>query len=197
MSLTNINVAQQACLEVGLPPVQTMSDTTAEGIAIDAHYDTIVEDALSRYYWRFAMGQSILNLLTSSPAGRWSYAYQLPSTILAVRAVTVNDLPIEFDEYDSLLYCDADGTSEVVLDAVYKVDEAKWRSYFTRYVVLKLAAILASGVREDTDMSKLKEELAEVQYRRAKSTDAQGRTASALRPGRITNARVRYAGLGS
>jgi hypothetical protein len=196
MALTNIKVAQQACLEVGLNPVDTMTDTTTEGQVIAAHYDTVVGDALANHYWRFACGQAVLNLLTDTPAGRWPYAFQLPPEVLAIRAVTVNDSPIEFERYDDKIYCDADATIDVVLDGIYDTVESKWEPYFTRHIVLKLAAILASGVREDADMSKLKEELAEIQWRKAKNTDSKGRTTSRLRPTRITNARLRRAGIG-
>lgn len=197
MALTNIDVAQQACLEVGLTPVDTMSDTTTEGQLINAHYDTIVGEALSTHYWRFSCAQVVLNLLEATPAGRWSYAFQIPPECIAIRAVTVNSYPIEFEQYDDKIFCEADGTIDVVLDGMFNCVESKWKPYFTRYVVLKLAAILASGVREDADMSRIKEELAELQWRKAKNTDSKGRTTSRLRPTRITNARLRRAGLGN
>jgi len=197
MPLSNIKVAKQACLEVGLEPVDTMTDSTVQGQVIAAHYDTVVGDALSQHYWRFGCAQVVLNLLAAAPAGRWSYAFQIPNEVLSIRAVTVNSYPIQFEVYDDKIYCEADGTIDVVLDGMFDVVESKWKPYFTRYIVLKLAAILASGVREDWEMSKLKETLADIQWRLAKNTDSKGRTASHLRPTRITNARLRRAGLGN
>ena len=116
MALTNVQVAQQACIEVGLPPVQTMTDTTAEGKLIEAMYDMIVADALSRYTWRFACAQEELSLLSATPEGRWTYAFQLPSTVLTIKAITTVDQPIEFDQPDQL--ADAERTQR---DAVWNL----------------------------------------------------------------------------
>ena len=196
MALTNIKVAQMACIEVGLDPVQTMADDTAEGKAIASHYDNIVENAISIYFWRFAMAQKILVKLGSDPAGRWDAAYQVPSEVFTIRAVTVADSPISFERYDDMVYCNADTTVDVVLDASFDTAESKWPPYFTRLVVLQLAAVLASAVREDAEMRKALDDQSMIQFRLAKSRDGSARTASQLRPTRITNARIRRAGIG-
>ena len=195
MALTNIEVAQQACVEVGLRPIGTFDDGTTEAVVLKLHYETIVNDALARHYWRFGMSQVILQLLVDEPAGRWQFAFQLPPEVLAIKAVTVTDSPIPFDQYDDKIYANADNTVDVILDAMFNTVESKWRSYFTRYVVLKLAAILASGVREDASMSQLKEELANAQFLLAKNADSKGRTAGHIRATRITNSRLRRAGI--
>ena len=197
MPLSKVEVAQMACTEVGLDPIGSFEDGSTQSVVLKAHIDTIIEDALSQHYWRFGCAQAVLNVLDATPAGRWSYAFQVPGGVLSVRALTVSDYPIDFEIYDDQIYCEADGTIDVILDAMYYVDVPKWKPYFTRFVVLKLASILASGVREDAEMSKLKETLADIQWRTAKNTDSKGRTTSRLRPTRITNSRLRRGGTSS
>lgn len=196
MAMTNIKVSQMACIETGLNPISTMTDDTAEGKAITAHYDTIVANNLSLHYWRFACAQVELNLLLSTPAGRWGYAFQIPSSVLVIRAVTIAGFPIPFERYDDMIYCDADGTSPVVLDGIFDTPEAKWPAYFTRLVVLHLAAILASGVRENAEMRKQLDEEAVMQFRLAKNRDSSSRTTSRMKPTRITNSRLARGGNG-
>ena len=196
MALTNIKVGQMACVEVGLTPLATFADETTEALVVNTHYQTIVDDALSLHYWRFACAQVVLNLLAAEPAGRWGYAFQIPAEVLLIRAVTVSDTTIPFEIYDDMVYCDADATVDVVLDGVFNVVESKWPAYFTRYVVLKLATLLASGVREDAAMRKQLLDEAAVQFRLAKSRDSGGRTASKMKTVRITNSRLRRAGIG-
>ena len=195
LTLTDIRVAQMACVEVGLEPISTFTDGTTESLTLDLHYETIKGDALSQHYWRFGCAQVELQQLLDVPASRWQYAFQLPPEVIAIRALTVHDRHVPFERYDDKIYCDVDNTNPLILDAMFNTVEAKWEPYFTRYVVLKLAAILASGVREDAAMSKLKEEMADIQWRLAKNTDSKGRTTSRMRPERITNGRLRRNGL--
>ena len=195
MPVTKVNVAQQACIEVGCTPPAALTDDTTEALVINTHYDTIVENALSLHYWRFSCAQVVLNLLAAEPAGRWGYAFQIPAEVLLVRAVTVVGTTIPFEIYDDMVYCDADGSVDVVLDGVFNVAEIKWPAYFTRLVVLNLAAVLASGVREDAAMRTELDAQSLTQFRLAKSRDSSGRTASKLKTIRITNARLRRAGV--
>lgn len=197
MADSQIEVCKMACVEVGLEPIGTIDDDSKEALVLRTHYDTIVEDALSSHWWRFAMAQQVLNKLADDPAGRWEAAFQIPAEVLSIRAVTVTDKNIDFERYGDKIYCDADGTLDVVLDASYDTPEINWPGYFVRYVVLKLAAILASGVREDSEMTTAKEEGAEIQWRRAKHRNSTESSTKRIRPFRITSARQRRMGLGN
>lgn len=195
MPSTKLEVGQMACVEVGLTPMSTIADDTTEALVFRTHYDTLVEDALSLHYWRFACAQSVLNMLADEPAARWSHAFQIPAEVLLVRAVTVAGKQIAFDIYDDMVYCDADNTVDVVLDGIFDTPEIKWAGYFTRYIVLRMAALFASGVREDAAMRKQLDAEATVQWRLAKNRDSGGRTAPNMRATRVTNARLRRGGV--
>ena len=45
LTLTDIRVAQMACVEVGLEPISTFTDGTTESLTLDLHYETIKGDA--------------------------------------------------------------------------------------------------------------------------------------------------------
>lgn len=187
---TDIAVAQKACALIGMTPITSFGDNTAEAIVLNAIYDEIVESELAGYPWRFAMAQRTLNRLLAEPASRWDAAYQIPADILMVRAITVNDKPIEFDRYDDNIYCNAGANEQVVMDGTYRVKEIDWPAFFRLGVEYRLAAALASGVSMQADLSQLLDEKAEIQIRKARNIDASSQTTRKVSLNRLTNARL-------
>lgn len=187
---TKIAVAQKACALIGMQPITAFTDDSSEAIVLNAIYDEIVESELAGYPWRFAMAQRTLNRLVSEPASRWDAAYQIPSDILMVRAVTVSDSPIQFDRYDDNIYCDAGVNDTVVLDGTYRVLETDWPAFFRLGIEYRLAAALASGVSMQADMAQLFDEKAELQIRKAKQIDASSQTTRKVNLNRLVNARM-------
>jgi len=187
---TKIAVAQKACALIGMQPITAFTDDSSEAIVLNAIYDEIVESELAGYPWRFAMAQRTLNRLVSEPASRWDAAYQIPSDILMVRAVTVSDSPIQFDRYDDNIYCDAGVNETVVLDGTYRVLETDWPAFFRLGIEYRLAAALASGVSMQADMAQLFDEKAELQIRKAKQIDASSQTTRKVNLNRLVNARM-------
>lgn len=193
---TDVSIAQMACLEVGISAIASFTDTSTEGIVLNAHYDTIKNNELGRRFWRFAMGQHTLNRLAAAPVARWDAAYQLPTDIINIKSLQINGkYHIPFDRYGDTLLCDAGEDDTVTIDASNHVVEAKWPPYFSRLIVLRLATLLATGVREDAEMGQLKFNEAELQYRMAKNQDSQARSTQAMRATRITNSRSARGGL--
>ena len=187
---SDIAVAQKACALIGMQPITSFSDDSSEAIVLNAIYDEIVESELAGYPWRFAMAQRTLNRLSSTPASRWDAAYQIPADILMVRAVTVNDMPIEFDRYDDNIYCNAGVNETVVMDGTYRVKEIDWPAFFRLGIEYRLAAALASGVSMQADLSQLLDEKAEMQIRKARNIDASSQTTRKVNLNRLTNARM-------
>ena len=84
---------------IGGSPIQSFTDGTTESDIADAVYEDIVRAALTSSRWRFATTQFQLNRLDDTPIGRWDSTYQLPSDSLMINAITVQDLPIEYNIY--------------------------------------------------------------------------------------------------
>lgn len=187
---TDIQVAQKACALIGMQPITAFSDPSSEAIVLNAIYEEVVEAELAGYPWRFAMAQRTLNRLSSTPAARWDAAYQIPSDILMVRAVTVNDVPIQYDRYDDNIYCNAGVNETVVLDGTYDVKVIDWPAFFRLGIEYRLAAALASGVSMQADLSQLLDEKAELQIRKARNIDAASQTTRKVNQTRLVNARL-------
>lgn len=187
---TSIAVAQKACALIGMQPITSFNDDSSEGIVLNAIYDEVVESELSSFPWRFAMAQRTLNRLAAVPNARWDAAYQIPNDILMIRAVTVNDYPIEYDRYDDNIYCNAGVNETVVLDGIYRADEIDWPAYFRLGIEYRLASALASGVSMQADIAQLMDEKAELQLRKARHTDSSSQTTRKVNLNRLTNARL-------
>ena len=58
-----------------------------------------------------------------APTGRYDYAYQQATGTLMVHAVTVRDLPIEYQIYGDKIYADTSPTDVVIADYTYRANE--------------------------------------------------------------------------
>lgn len=189
MAFTNLDIAQGACVLVGIDAISSFTQGTTEANLINENYEDFVEAELSLYPFRFAMKQQALDRLSDTPAGRWDAAYQIPGDCLLVRALTVNDKQIEFDRYDDMIYCDAGIDDVVVMDYTYRPDEALWSKSFVAIIKHRLCAALASGVAQMPDIAKVHEDKAEHILIKARHMDSSSQTTRRLRPTRLVNRR--------
>jgi len=62
MSVTKIDICAQALIMIGAQPITSFEDGTTEAIACANLYENTVRDQLSRYRWRFSVGQVQLSV---------------------------------------------------------------------------------------------------------------------------------------
>ena len=175
---------------IGGDPIASFTDGTTESDLADAVYEDIVRAALTSSRWNFATKQFELNRLVATPVGRWDAAYQVPSDSLMINAVTVQDLPINYDIYEDQIFNNAASTDSVIADYIYRASEATWAPYFTLGVEFSLASVFALSVTRKADIAQSYTQLAEGQFRRAKARDSQQVTNQNLRLSRYHRARL-------
>jgi hypothetical protein len=178
MPLTDIEVASRSCVLAGLNPISGFNNTNDEEKATEALYPGVRDQCLTSYSWRFAVKESQLDRLAVTPvSGRWEAVYDLPSDLLMLRAVTVSGYRTPYDRYaERNIYTNTSADDVVVADYVYQVDENFWPPYFTRYVELKMASVLAASITLQADLSELFERKALMQFATAKHMDGQSQT---------------------
>lgn len=176
MATTAIDICARALILIGAQPITSFEDGTTEATVAANLYEDTVRDMLARHRWRFASGQSQLSRLTDPPDARWSAAYQLPADALLLHAVTVADMPVAFDRYQDLVYCDAGDQEAVFADYTFRADESLWSPPFVTAVQLQLASIFAYAVAAQDGLSDLMEKRALRQMAVARSVDSQART---------------------
>lgn len=191
MSVTKFDICAQALIMIGAEPITSFDDGTTESTACANLYENVVLDQLSRYRWRFSVGQEQLSRLTDAPSNRWEAAYQLPPLAIQVITVLVSGNPITFDRYQDKIYCDASATDELYLEAVYRIDENFWPPYFVTLLQYQMAALLAESIGAKSELSQLFEQRAARQAAVGRNIDAQGRTAPRIDTTRLINDRFR------
>jgi len=96
---------------IGAQPISSFSDGSTEALVASNIYTDICEASLTRHRWRFATTQGSLSLLSTTPTGRYDYAYQIPTSpeVLQIISVTVNDYVIPYSRYQDYIYVNGYG----------------------------------------------------------------------------------------
>jgi len=180
-----IDICSRALILIGAEPITSFDDNNNEALIASNVYEDIARSALVNSRWRFATNQMVLNRLTETPTGRYDAAYQLPTGWLMTHAVTVNDIPIEYQTYGNKIYCNESATAEVVADYTYRAEEYDWPSYFTIAVQYELASVFAFSLARDAQLAKLMSDQAQLAMMKARGLDSQQQTTRKLNTSRF------------
>ena len=182
MSLTDIDVASQALVLIGANPISDFESGSTEALVANNIYETIVKSALTRSRWRFASGQVTLSRLTNTPVARYDSAYQKPTSpkMLALHAVLVNSVNIEFDIYEDKIFTNASEDYVVTLDYTYRSATIDWPPYFVRALIYDLAGVFAGSIAQKGDLADHYENRGEFYYKKAANIESQQRTTRAI-----------------
>ncbi len=185
-----VDIAARALTLIGANPITSFSDTSTEATVANNMYEDVAQAALCASRWRFATNQAVLNLLTDAPTGRFDRAYQLPSDMLMLHALTVNDLVVEYTVYGDKAYADLSATDQVVADYSFRANEQDWPSYFILTVEYQLAAIFASSIARDEALTKMMDDKASMLMAKARNLDSQQQTTRKLVTNRFRTERL-------
>ena len=180
-----IDICSRALILIGAEPITSFDDDNNEALIASNVYEDIARSALVNSRWRFATNQMVLNRLTETPTGRYDAAYQLPTGWLMTHAVTVNDIPIEYQTYGSKIYCNESAAAEVIADYTYRAEEYDWPSYFTLAVQYELASVFAFSLARDAQLAKLMGDQAQLAMMKARGLDSQQQTTRKLNTSRF------------
>ncbi len=175
-----IDISSRALILIGASPITSFEESSTEALVAVTMYEDVARAALVNSRWRFATNQSVLNLLSDKPTGRYNNAYQLPSDSLMVHAVTCNDNPIEYQIYGSKVFADTSVADSIIADYTFRVNEEQWPSYFTLAVEYALAVIFATSIARDSTLAGVMQAQAERAMAKARSLDSQQQTARKL-----------------
>ena len=190
MATTDIDICARALVMIGASPITSFDDGTTEATVAANLYEDTVRDLLSRHRWRFSTGQVQLSRLVAAPDARWDAAYQLPSDLLMLHAVTVTDDPIAYDRYQDMIYCNATTEDVVYADYTFRATEDLFPPYFTTALQLQLASIFAYSVAAQENLSDMFEKRALRQMTTGRTIDSQSQTTRRLNVQRYNQVRT-------
>ena len=186
---SDIDIAARALILIGADPITSFTETSTEALVASNIYEDVIQSALCASRWRFATNQAELNRLTDVPTGRFDFAYQLPSDMLMLHALTVNDNLIEYNIYGDKAFSNTSETDTVIADYAFRVGEEKFPSYFTISVEFSLATTFAVAIARDEQLAALMESKARVAMQQAKTLDSQQQTTRKLVTSRFISER--------
>lgn len=187
---TAIKICSRASILMGGSPIASFAEGTAESDVVDAMYEDMAREALTCTRWRFATNQLVMSRLQDAPAARYSSSYQMPSDLLMLSAVTLNDHPIEFDTYGDKVFCDSSASDSIVADYIFRAAESQWPPFFTLAVELQVASMLAVSVARDASLAQMLEQKADRQMTKARRLDSQQQTTRKLNTSRFIAQRL-------
>ena len=186
---TPLDICSRALILIGADPISSFDDGTTEATVAVNMYEDVAQSALVNTRWRFATNQKVLNQLSDEPPGRYDLAYQLPSDLLMLHAVTVNDNLIDYQMYGDKVFADTSTQDVVIADYSFRANEETWPSYFTLAVEFSLAIIFATSIARDANLASLMTARAEATMAKARTMDSQQQTTRKLVTSRFLTAR--------
>ena len=183
-------VASAALAMLGASGIASFDDGSTEANIAESLYEDVVVAMLCSHRWRFAVAQASMNHLAAPPTGRWDEAWQLPNDVLHVIAVTEDGVPIEYDIFGDMVYCDLDEEHTLIVDYIYRAPESEWLPMFRLGVEQYLAATFSVALRADEQLTKQLEAAADRTLRRARTIDSQQQTVRKIRTNKFLNSRL-------
>ena len=175
-----IDIASRALVLIGAEPITSFDSSSTEALVATNMYEDTVRAMLSTARWRFATDQQILQELTDKPTGRFDIAHQLPSNLLVLHGVTVNDRLIEFTVYGDKVFSDTTTNDTLIADFTFRADEVDFPSYFSLALQYSLASIFATSIARDDRLMQMMETKANQLMAKARNIDAQQQTTRKL-----------------
>ncbi len=175
-----IDIASRALVLIGAEPITSFDSSSTEALVATNMYEDTVRAMLSTARWRFATEQAVLNQLSDVPTGRFDIAHQLPSNLLVLHGVTINDNLIEFTVYGDKVFSDSTTSDTLVADFTFRADEVDFPSYFSLALQYSLASIFATSIARDDRLMQLMETKANQLMAKARNIDAQQQTTRKL-----------------
>ena len=175
-----IDIASRALVLIGAEPITSFDSSSTEALVATNMYEDTVRAMLSTARWRFATEQAVLNQLSDVPTGRFDIAHQLPSDLLVLHGITINDNLIEFTVYGDKVFSDTTSSDTLVADFTFRADEVDFPSYFSLALQYSLASIFATSIARDDRLMQLMETKANQLMAKARNIDAQQQTTRKL-----------------
>ena len=180
-----IDIASRALGLIGAEPITAFGASSTESLVATNMYEDTVRATLSSARWRFASEQAVLAAVGSDPTGRFDKAHQLPTNVLVLHAVTVNDNLVNYTVYGDKVFSNVATADTVVADFTFRQVESEFPSYFSLALEYTLATIFATAIARSSTLARLMNEQTTLLMAKARNLDAQQQTTRKLSTSRF------------
>ncbi len=176
--LSDVDASSKALLKLGMEPIQSFGEGTAEAEVAAGLYLCVRDTLLSAYPWSFATAQVSLPKLAAVPAADFAFAYQLPSDFL--RAISLGGSQnvgrgAQYRIREKQIHTDA---TPAMLSYIFRADESATPPFFDAVLIDFLAANFCPPLTESNSRTQVLVQYAERSLSRARMIDSQQQTPS-------------------
>jgi hypothetical protein len=159
---TDIEICAQALIRLGETPITSFDDGTDAAEICATIYPQYARFLISKHPWKFARKKVQLARLSEAPVNEYQYQFQLPSSLLQVRAVynsgSVGARPVQ--DYRRLGNQIHSNHPELWLEFQFFPAEEDWPFWFREFAITALAGVLAMPVTEKEAKAQLWQQVA-------------------------------------
>lgn len=191
---SDLEVMNQALLEIGAPTVRDFNEDTKQAHAVRAHFATARDATLEMHPWNFAHAFAVLTRLAHVPPFKWHYYFRLPIApdpeclrVLGTHEGQRATWEVGLDLNGHKVFC-SDQPSVGIEYTARVTDLSQWSDLAIQVFVKMLASRLVEplGQQAQVGVNKFKE--AGALLPEARRSDAQEGTPGALRPSTVLTA---------
>lgn len=155
---SKFDICSSALMELGEDTISSFTANTAPSKICGQLYPEYIKYLLSLHPWKFTLKKVQLARLTTSPTNEWTYAYQLPSDLLLMRALYNSSDTSVLPQTDYEIFQDEIFTDEtsVYIDYQYQPDESNFPAFFLEFATAAMAAKLAMPITDDPSIEQTK-----------------------------------------
>ncbi len=167
MALTAVQIASQALVRLGAPPISDFAAPTLEARTAAALYPTLRDTLIAGHAWRFATAEAELSPAEEPPLDGFAHAFRLPAGFLNALAVG-RGRETDWRISGGMLHAHP---AALRLAYIFRADEAEFPSWFADALAAGLAAAFCLPVTENTSRAEALARLADAALRRARRID--------------------------
>lgn len=180
MALTDLQIINTALVKLGAFKITSLGDGSTEAEMASALYAPVRDALLSAYPWGFATAQVTLSTPSvTPPVADYSVAFDLPDDHLRTLSVGAggDGAGVSYRQAGLRIECD---TSPITITYIRRLDAGDYPPYFDMVLVARLAAELCVPLTENASRAEVMFKIADQEYARARSVDAQQDTPSRI-----------------
>jgi hypothetical protein len=172
MPSTPIELCSLALVKIGANAISSFEEGTLEAHVSGLLYPLVRDTLLSAHPWNFATTQLYCAKLTETPLADYTSSFELPSDCLRILSTGANSTRQgpEYKVQSGRIFTNA---QTLLLTYIKRTEENRFPAFFKIALVARLASEFCIPLTDSTTRWKALQAVAEDEFRRAKSHDAQ------------------------
>jgi hypothetical protein len=155
---SKFDICSRALNSLGEDTINSFTENTSRSKTCGLVYPQYIRYLQSIHPWNFNLKKVQLGQLVTTPLNEWTYAYQLPSDNLKLKAVydssAVGVTPTtNYEIFEDQLFTDHD---KIYIDYQFEVAAENFPIFFEEFVVDAIAAKIARSITDDANISEEK-----------------------------------------